>query len=128
MELRGERPTVDQSTLHYGKNGHQSMGSGEHNFGVDLSADFHTYAVEWSKTDMKFFVDDKNYYTANINKNLGGYDHNGAPFDKSFHWILNLAVGGNFFNGMGAEVTPAEAKQWAKPTMEVDYLRVFEWR
>ena len=52
------------------------------------------------------------------------YDHNGAPFDKPFHWILNVAVGGNFFptSVFGPHVTPEEAKHWEKPTMEIDFV------
>lgn len=135
MELRGDSPHVTMGTIHYGgawpNNVYQ--GSGEKTYPFDFSADYHTFAVEWDANSIKWLVDDKEMHTENINrmmwsgKGTNPYTKNGQPFDQSFYWILNIAVGGNFFGG-GPYVSAAQAKSWAKPTMEVDYVRVFAWR
>jgi beta-glucanase (GH16 family) len=78
------------------------------------SASFHVYAAEWYTDQIKFFVDDKLYYTY-YNQQL---DYNVAfPFiDNPFHFILNIAV----------EQDATGNETWAKRTMEVDYVRVYQ--
>ena len=135
MEGRGERPQQAQGTIHYGGSWPNNMytGSGEKNF-ADLTADFHVFALEWDKKEIRWYVDGAEYHKENIDRNMWSqrgtnpYNHNGAPFDQDFFIIFNVAVGGGFFpsNVYGQPVTPAEAKSWAKPTMEVDYVRVYK--
>ena len=62
-------------------------------------------------------------------KGKNPYTKNGQPFDQPFHFILNIAVGGNFFpeHRFGKQVTPEEAKHWEKSTLEIDHVRVFRW-
>lgn len=49
------------------------------------------------------------------------------PFDEAFYWILNIAVGGNFFpEDEYGQLTVEEARRWEKPTMEIDYVRVYQ--
>jgi len=138
MEYRGDRTNEILGTIHYGGTAPNNIhsGSGEIKFGTDFSADWHTYGVEWDTNEIKWFCDGKEYHKENINRSMysgkgkNPYTKNGQPFDQPFHWILNVAVGGNFFpaNVYGGQVTPAEAKNWAKPTMEIDYVRVWEWK
>ncbi len=133
MEYRGEQNSIIMGTIHYGGSWPNNIytGSGEKNMGKDLSADFHTYAVEWDKTSITWLFDGTPYHTENIDKNMWShkgtnpYNHNGAPFDQSFYIIFNVAVGGNFFGNL-PRVTPEGAKRWAKPTMEIDYVRVYQ--
>ena len=135
MEARGEEPTITQGTIHYGGSWPNNMytTSGKHNTGKDLTSDFHVFGLEWDKNAIKWTVDGQVYHTENINRNMWSgrgtnpYNHNGAPFDKPFFWIVNVAVGGGFF-GNDPNVTPAEARNWAKPTMEIDYLKVYQMR
>jgi len=130
MEYRGQRPTNVLGTLHFGANWdqHGEAGTGETNFGVDFSADFHTFAVDWSPSAIKWLVDDRQYGEINVNANFwpGFYQQNGQPFDKNFFIIINLAVGGGFFGGEPFD--PIEADSWPKPTFEIDWIRKFEWR
>ncbi|XP_054156520.1 glucan endo-1,3-beta-glucosidase-like [Oppia nitens] len=138
MEARGERPTITQGTIHYGGSWPNNIysGSGERNFNKDFTADYHTFAVEWDQNMIRWYVDGQEYHRENINRNMWSgkganpYNHNGAPFDQGFFWILNIAVGGNFFpqNVYGPPVTPDEARRWEKPSMEIDYLRVYQWK
>jgi beta-glucanase (GH16 family) len=138
MEFRGERTDTILSGLHYGgpypnDTGH---GSGEIKFGLDFSADFHKFGLEWNQNEIKWLVDEKEFHKENINRSLysgkgkNPYTKPGQPFDHSFYWILNLAIGGNFFpvQYYGPQVTLEEAKQWPKPTMEIDWIRVWEWK
>ena len=137
MEARGEKPHVTQGTIHYGGSKPNNIwsGSGEKSFAPDLTKGFHIYAIQWSQTDIKWFVDDQHYHTENINrmmwsgKGKNPYTKNGQPFDQSFHFIFNIAVGGNFFpeKQYGKQVTPEEGRHWPKPTMEIDYVKVFRW-
>ena len=56
----------------------------------DLSTAFHVYAIEWTAEEIAFFVDDEKYH---VFKN----DHKTSaewPFDKEFHLLMNIAVGG----------------------------------
>jgi hypothetical protein len=55
------------------------------------------------------------------------YTKDGEPFNQNFVWILNIAIGGGFFpSGTFGSLTVDEAKQWEKPTMEIDYVRVYQ--
>ena len=54
-------------------------------------SEFHVYALEWSKTKIQVFVDDKAYFTF---YNDGKNDKNTWPFNAPFYLKLNLAVGG----------------------------------
>jgi beta-glucanase (GH16 family) len=79
-------------------------------------SDFHVYAVEWEAKEFRVYVDDIHYFTF---KNEGsGYKV--WPFDKRFHLLLNVAVGGNWGGAQGIDdsVFPR--------TMVVDYVRVYQ--
>ncbi len=138
MEYRGERTDTLLGTIHFGGSwpNNRASGSGEVKFGSDFSADFHTYGFEWNENEMQWLLDGKVWHKENIHRNFysgvgnNPYTKPGQPFDQSFYWILNVAIGGNFFptNPFGPQVTPEEARHWAKPTMEVDYVRVWEWK
>lgn len=72
-------------------------------------------------------ADGKTPVTPNVNENVkdakAGYFSGGgsapAPFDRPFHILLNMAVGGQF---VGGTVDPAVFPQ----TMVVDYVRVYQ--
>ena len=79
----------------------------------DAASEFHVYALEWTATEMKFYIDGKQHLVfKNENK---GYD--AWPFDAPFYLKFNMAWGGN----MGG--TTDESKLPA--TYEIDYVRVF---
>jgi beta-glucanase (GH16 family) len=81
-------------------------------------SDFHVYALEWEAKEYRVYVDDTLYFTF---KNEGtGYKV--WPFDKRFHLLLNIAVGGNWGGQQGIDdsVFPR--------SMIVDYVRVYEFR
>jgi len=81
----------------------------------DFESDFHVYAVEWAPEKIDFFVDDLKFFTF---VNEGSWEK--WPFDKRFHLLLNIAVGGSWGGAQG--VDPSIFPQ----RMEIDYVRVFQ--
>lgn len=82
----------------------------------DLHIAFHVYAVDWDKDKVAFLVDDKEFFSfSNTGKGFNEW-----PFDKRFHLLLNVAVGGNWGGHMGVDSTINSA------AMMVDYVRVYQ--
>ena len=78
--------------------------------------DFHTYVLEWEASEYRVYLDDTLFFTC---KNDGaGTDS--WPFDKRFHLLLNVAIGGNWGGMKGIDDTKLPH------TMEVDYVRVYQ--
>ena len=133
VEYRGDNPDRIEGTAHYGGTwpNHIYSGSGPRSFSVNFSQDFHTFALEWDHKQLRWYMDNQQYFTLDIDrmlwsgKGVNPYTKNGQPFDQPFHWMLNVAVGGNFF-GPGPYVTPDQARQWPKHTLEIDYVRVYQ--
>jgi beta-glucanase (GH16 family) len=85
-------------------------------FRKDLSKKFHVYAIEWTKDSISFFVDEERY-------NLFVNDKKGSdawPFDKAFHLLLNIAVGGDWGGKHGVDDAIFPQK------MFIDYVRVYQ--
>jgi len=84
-----------------------------------FSDDFHVYTIEWEPREFRWYVDGNHYYTRD---NTGWWSDTApwndlAPFDKRFHFILNVAIGGNWPGDPDAStVFPQE--------MLIDYVRV----
>lgn len=141
-------------SLHYGKD-YPNNSSSSKSYALPDDAnpadDFHTYAIEWQEGEMRWYVDDYLYATQlksevryNSKGEASGLSHKGwfteyfspatgqletywttAPFDQSFHMILNLAVGGTWpenVNNLGVDETAFESGQ----NMQVDYVRVYQ--
>lgn len=81
-----------------------------------LSEDFHVYTCEWTPEAVKILVDGNAYFTF---KKEANYQWPEWPFDKPFHLILNVAVGGNWGGQKGVDDSIFPQK------MEVDYVRVY---
>ncbi len=81
---------------------------------------FNLYAVEWTPKEIRWFVNDKCYFTfTNERLTQPTADYKQWPFDKPFHLILNLAVGGTWGGGKGVDQSI-----WPQ-RMEIDYVRVY---
>ncbi len=122
LENRGSQPNLVSSAYHWQVDQQQPCcdaarfvfkelvfdGPEEENF----HNDFHTYAVEWEETQLRFYVDDVLYHTIN--------ETGSRPiFETPKNIILNLAVGGNFGGDPdGTTVFPQ--------TLLVDYVRVWQ--
>lgn len=82
----------------------------------DSDCEFHVYALEWEPGEYRLYVDDNHYFTF---RNEGtGYEV--WPFDKRFHLLLNLAVGGNWGGQRGIDDSKLPYR------FMIDYVRVYE--
>jgi beta-glucanase (GH16 family) len=117
MEHVGYDPNVIHGSIH--------TQAYNHTIGTQKSAalniptatsNFHKYAIEWFEDHIDFFVDNIKYFTFTNENNGWQY----WPFDKRFHLILNLAVGGNWGGVQGVDVNAFPAQ------MEIDYVRVYK--
>jgi len=82
----------------------------------DLHEQFHVYSMEWEPDRIRIFVDSIAYFTF-IKETA---EPRLWPFDKRFHLLLNVAVGGNWGAVQGVDSTgfPQE--------MIVDYVRFYQ--
>ena len=118
MEHVGYDPAVIHGTLHteaynHVKHTQRSSKVTEPAFATD----FHTYSMEWSAEKILMEIDGKIFAT------FGKKPGDGVaqwPFDKSFHLILNLAVGGDWGGVKGIDDAAFPQR------MEVDFVRVYQ--
>jgi len=82
----------------------------------DATSAFHDYSIEWTPFEIYFFADGNKYFTFAKYED----DYRKWPFDKRFHLIMNIAVGGTWggVQGIDNDAFPA--------TMEVDYVRIYQ--
>lgn len=121
MELLGHEPSNVYGTLHYGGESPDNVHSGTKYTlpsGNKFSEDFHTFTLEWEEREMRWYVDGQRYQTQNEWHSFNG-DYP-APFDKRFHLLLNVAVGGNW-PGYPDETTVFPQR------MYLDYVRVYRF-
>lgn len=79
-------------------------------------AEFHVYRVDWTPYAVRGYIDNQ-FIFEHINEGKGV---DAWPFDKKFHLLINLAVGGNWGAVQGIDDTVFPA------VFEVDYVRVYE--
>lgn len=76
---------------------------------------FHRYRVDWTPDDIRGYIDGVRVFVfANEGKGPAAW-----PFDRRFHLLLNLAVGGNWGGKEGVDDPAFPA------AMQVDYVRVY---
>jgi hypothetical protein len=79
--------------------------------------EFHEFAIEWEEGEIRWYVDDVHYGTkTDWYSTAAAFP---APFDKKFHFLLNLAVGGDLPGSPDANTEfPAQ--------YIIDYVRVYQ--
>ncbi len=117
MEFVGKDPGHVFATVHYAdtvaRKTKQKQGSK-----IDVNApfnDFHIYAVEWDSTQIKFYYDEKAYYTFSVDEAGTKADN---PFRKPFYLLLNLALGGEWGGPIDDSILPGK--------FVIDYVRVYQ--
>lgn len=117
MEHVGYEPDTVYGTVHTEAFNH-TLGTqkGGQIYLPDCEDSFHTYIIEWTPEKIDFFVGETLYHT---------FQHQGDgfeewPFNRPFHLILNIAVGGNWGGkeGVAEDIWPQQ--------MLVDYVRVYQ--
>ncbi len=107
MEALGHEPDTVHLTHHWGTYPNNASRGVPHK-GPDFSADFHTFAIEWSPERIDWFIDDAPVYSSTA-------DIPQIPF----YLILNTAVGGHWpGNPDDNTVFPQHHR--------IDHVRVYE--
>lgn len=114
METQGTSPDRVKGGIFHGGQGHYSKYSGREFIpeGVDFSADYHTYTVEWQPYEIRWFVDGKLYAMQNRWSSFSA-DYP-APFDQPFYLVLSVAIEGETDDSQ----LPAE--------MNIDWIRAYQ--
>lgn len=113
MEQKGWDKNNVLGTTHWYEYGPGYVGHAEYSRSKSLptsTTEFHVYALEWTASSIKIYVDDQHYYT------MVPQDY--MPFNNDFFIILNVAVGGTLG---GTSIDPN-----LESSMEVDYVRVYQ--
>lgn len=108
MEELGQEPQKIYGTIHFG-DPHQYSEGNYSLLNGSFSDNFHDFIVEWTQTDITWLVDSTTYYSV----------HMGKPFDQKFHFVMNVAVGGNWPGD------PNENTVFPQD-MIIDYVRVYQ--
>jgi len=118
MEHVGYEPdsiffTVHTDAYNHTKGTHKSKAV----FAPNAEQSFHVYAVEWTENKCMFFLDGQKVFDFKKEENATSAQW---PFDKRFHLLINLAVGGDWGGKHGVDeyIFPCE--------MIVDYVRVYQ--
>lgn len=81
----------------------------------DATSQFHRYRIDWTPDAIRGYIDDAPVFEFH-NEGSGA---DAWPFDRRFHWLLNVAVGGDWGGKQGVDAAAFPA------TMQVDYVRVY---
>ena len=117
MEHVGYEENVVHGTIHCEAYNHvKGTHKGKKITIPDATSAFHDYKLEWTAEKIEIFVDDNHYFTFE-NEGTGWETW---PFDKKFHLILNIAVGGSWGGAHGVDdsIFPQQ--------LVVDYVRVYQ--
>ena len=106
-EFVGSNTSNVHQTLHYDKGGHQT--SSGYCGGADFSAEYHTYAVEWSPLKIVWYVD---------GKECRRYTGEGIPTEPMY-LTATLAIGAAWTVGPDGS-TPFPS------TFDIDYIKVWQ--
>jgi beta-glucanase (GH16 family) len=75
--------------------------------------DYHYFSVEWNEQEIKWFVDDKQFYSHSITEGAL------SEFHQPFYLLLNIAVGGDWPGSPDASTVFPQR-------LYVDYVRVYQ--
>ena len=108
MEFIGSEPGTYHTTVHSNETGELKSYPYDHNNLGDLSRDFHAYTVVWDAEQISWYFDGRHMVS------------HATPADlhQPMHFLLNLAVGGNWAGEPDSE-TPFPA------VYEIDYVRAY---
>ena len=110
----GQREKTIHGTAHWSANGNHAQSSGSYSLSSGTFHDeFHVFSILWNAEKISWYVDDIKYHEVAISPSEL------SAFQKDFHFLINLAVGGNW---PGNPDTTTPFPQY----LIVDYIRVFQ--
>jgi len=121
----GGRENTILGTLHFGGQPPRNAFKGEEvPFPAVLDGGFHTYGIEWEPGRITWQVDGRTYATRLASEWWTAASRSpGAPFDREFYLILNLAIGGKLPEGRGLGGVRDDGYP---KRMEVDWVRIWQ--
>jgi beta-glucanase (GH16 family) len=114
LEVLGHDTTTLHNAVHYNAPRHKSVGAATqfrdaNNQLIDLSADFHTYGVDWQADYITWYFDGEQVFQTATPPGV----------NKPMYILANLAVGGSWPGSPDASTQfPAE--------YQIDYIRVYQ--
>ena len=119
MEYLGHQASTTYATCHYGNawNDKGSSGGSTNLATGSFNDDFHTFGIEWEADEIRWYLDDVLFHSTNSSH--PDFTTYNWPFDQNFHFILNIAVGGQWPGSPDASTVFPQ-------TMEVDWVRVYQ--
>lgn len=119
-EYLGDDTTKVYGTIHYGGQWPDNKSRGTDFVTGDsaFNSKFHTFALEWEEGKLRWYVDGELFQNLGAGMWYSSAAAFPAPFNRRFHLLINLAVGGNWPGSPDFNTTfPQE--------MVVDYVRVY---
>lgn len=114
MEHVGKDPGNIHGSIHTPSSYGATVNTGQ-KYIADYATAFHEYSVEWDADKIMFLIDGIDFYTYKPGiKNSSTW-----PFDANQFIILNVAMGGNFGGSVDSN--------FSQSTMEIDYVRVYQY-
>jgi beta-glucanase (GH16 family) len=115
MEYIGREPNRLYGTVHGpGYSGGGGVGHYHNLPAGTLNDDFHTFAIEWEPAEIRWYVDDVQFFKITPSALPGEW-----VYDHPFFLIINLAIGGNWPG------YPDESTVFPQ-FLYVDYVRVYQ--
>jgi beta-glucanase (GH16 family) len=116
MEEIGSAPSKVLGTAHFGPGPNSTFISRNYSLsGSAFNDQFHVFSLEWEQDTLRWYVDN-NLYSTVTKADVAAATY---PFNESFFFIVNLAVGGNL---PGTPDDSTILPQW----LILDYIRVYQ--
>jgi beta-glucanase (GH16 family) len=113
-----EHVGYDQNNVHFTLHANAFFGANGKGGAKVISTasdEFHFYRLDWTPYGIRgYFDNEKVFEYTNPNSGFASW-----PYDKKFHMLLNIAVGGNWGGVQGVDDTVFPA------TLEIDYVRFY---
>ena len=120
----GGRESTILGTLHYGAKWPDNRHKGSEVHAPEVLKGFHTYAIDWQNDRITWQIDGRTFAERTASEWWSaGSKAPGAPFDKEFHLLLNLAIGGGLAEkrGLGGVSAKGFPKHFA-----IDWVRIWQ--
>ena len=137
VESKGSDLDFAAADAHWGKSltNKQHKNSRKSNLpaGFKNTTEWHTYGVKWTEGKLEYYIDGVKFHTIDNFNQPNAANTPYGPFDQPFFLRLNLAIGGDYIDGVhgkwsNAYNALAEHPESFPATMSIDYVRVYERR